>query len=136
MSVQFIPLEDILKNSLRKQGLSEEQIERYFLPIISGMPEMFVVGSGKFEGAFFGGASAIIKPEKLAERFENDYLVIIPSSIHELIVVAMDEEPSANDIERFSSMIKDVNSNECLPKDVLAAHPYIYEKASQRIRIA
>ena len=67
------------------------------------------------------GASALLFPE-LFEKYGNG-VKIIPSSIHELLVITEDTT-MANEL---SNMIKEVNSTSVLPEEVLADHPYIYE---------
>ena len=67
------------------------------------------------------GSSALLFPE-LFEKYGNG-VKIIPSSIHELLVITEDTT-MANEL---SNMIKEVNSTSVLPEEVLADHPYVYE---------
>lgn len=75
------------------------------------------------------GAATLCYPGllgELADRFNGDFFVI-PSSIHEVILV-----PSTNceDRNELSMIISDVNKN-CLEKEeVLSSHAYLYHRNS------
>lgn len=72
------------------------------------------------------GAAVIAYPnffEDAAERVGGDYF-IIPSSIHEVILVKDTGDMHAEDLE---AMIKDVNASELAPADVLTDHAYHYD---------
>ena len=79
------------------------------------------------------GASVIVYSkliEEIAEEFEDD-LVIIPSSVHEIIVVLRNY---ANDyIDDVCDIIEYVNSTCVSDEDVLANHAYYYRREDRRI---
>lgn len=78
------------------------------------------------------GASAIYKKEilkKLADKYESD-LYIIPSSIHEIIVLPYDKSISIADM---NMMIKDTNENEVAPEERLSDHVYIFRRNTMEI---
>ena len=82
------------------------------------------------------GASLIIKEEvldKAMERMHTDELIILPSSIHEVLVI------NANAIERdiasFREMVKAVNDTEVKPNEILSYNVYTYNK-EDGLRIA
>lgn len=69
------------------------------------------------------GASAILYPEtkiSLSEIFPNGYC-IIPSSIHEVIVLPKDSVP----VNEILQMVKDINAAEVSPEDFLADDVYL-----------
>lgn len=75
------------------------------------------------------GASLIIKEEvleKAMERMHTDELIILPSSIHEVLVI------NANGIEKdiasFKEMVKAVNDTEVKPSEILSYNVYRYNK--------
>lgn len=55
-------------------------------------------------------------------------LYIIPSSIHEVILVPESQQPYC-----FNTMVREVNSMELDPKEVLADHVYYYDRSDRRI---
>ncbi len=77
------------------------------------------------------GATALLHEEcfaELADKLEDD-LCIIPSSIHELLVISLKEVK----MEWIISTIREVNATEVDPKEVLADHPYIYYREDHTI---
>lgn len=73
------------------------------------------------------GAAAILDKgimNKIAEQLGCDF-VIIPSSIHEVIILKVEENMSVDDLKQI---IGDVNNTELDPKEVLSDHPYIYSR--------
>ena len=72
------------------------------------------------------GAAVIACPnffEDAAEKLGGDYF-IIPSSIHEVLLVKDTGEMNARDL---AAMIKEVNATEVAPEDVLTDHAYHYD---------
>lgn len=65
------------------------------------------------------GASSILN-KQLLQQFADEHnckkLVILPSSIHECILIPCDEEV---DIENFDAMVQEVNSTQVAPEEVL-----------------
>lgn len=73
------------------------------------------------------GAAAILDKgtmNKIAEQLGCDF-VIIPSSIHEVIILKVENNMSVDDLKQ---MIGEVNNTELDPKEVLSDHPYIYSR--------
>ncbi len=76
------------------------------------------------------GASVILYPglmEKMAGQIQTDFC-ILPSSIHEVILVAVDD---LNDVENLSDMIQKVNHH-VDSDEVLSDHPYFYDRKKKR----
>lgn len=71
------------------------------------------------------GASAILNKKVLAEfgkRYHTDRVVVLPSSIHEMLLVPYAEEV---DLDTFSQMVGDVNATEVDPTERLTDRAYI-----------
>lgn len=78
------------------------------------------------------GAAAIYNMElfkSFAEKLDSD-LVIIPSSIHELIVMKNDSSVS---IDYFNNMVKEVNEIQVLPEEQLSDHVYIFNRSTNSL---
>ena len=77
------------------------------------------------------GASAIYKKEilkEIADQFRSD-IYIIPSSIHELIII-----PSyVISAEEVTAQIQTVNATDVDPEDVLSDHVYIFRRETMEI---
>lgn len=69
------------------------------------------------------GGSAILFPELLKNKgFEGKYF-IVPSSIHEVLVVEPREDLTYEDMTK---MVQSVNKTEVRPEEVMSDHPYVY----------
>ena len=65
---------------------------------------------------------SLLSAEDIAKEL-NDDLIIIPSSIHEVIIVPEDK---VTDVKSLNSLIADVNRNELEWEDILSDHAYYY----------
>ena len=61
---------------------------------------------------------------ELAEKLDSN-LIILPSSIHELLLLA---ENADSEVEVFRSMVQEVNRNEVLAEDFLSDSVYRFVK--------
>ncbi len=71
------------------------------------------------------GASVLAYPklmDRIAGMLKHD-LIIIPSSIHEVLVVPMDD---GYHFDFYSDMINEVNTTQLHPEEILSSHPYYY----------
>ncbi len=76
------------------------------------------------------GASSIFYPGVLDKIFkELGAFFVIPSSIHEVLILQCKEHYTDEDISYFKHMISDVNNNEecILDKDILSNSLYMYD---------
>lgn len=64
----------------------------------------------------------------------TDNLIILPSSLHELIVLP--ENQYTGDCEACAEMVKNVNTSVVLPEDYLSDHVYTYNRDTQELEIA
>ena len=118
----------------------QNTVKKYPLYVISmdslvGLPmntHMYVV-SNRFG---MDGAIAVFYPDalkSLAEKF-NDDLMIIPSSINEVIVVPMKAVKSKNmDVNGIARMIGNINKECVANSEILSDHPYIYYKKADSV---
>ena len=74
----------------------------------------------------FGGAAVLLRPDVLdAARDQlKDDLVILPSSIHEVLVMKKSEAPDIKDLEM---MVREINQHEVMPEDRLSDCVYQYD---------
>ncbi|MBQ7919211.1 MAG: hypothetical protein IJ324_04650 [Lachnospiraceae bacterium] len=78
------------------------------------------------------GAATILYPEVLehiGDKLGKDFY-IIPSSVHEVILMPMREEPDRNVLK---DMIYEVNRTQLAPEDVLSDSLYFYNRKDKRI---
>lgn len=80
------------------------------------------------------GASCILY-EHLLERFAdklNSDLYILPSSIHEVILIPATSDTS---YEELSQMVQEVNETQVSPEEILSDHVYYFSRSSRTIRM-
>lgn len=81
----------------------------------------------------FHGAAALFHIEMLLQVPGNDDLFILPSSIHEVLVVPDNGEMTVADLR---SMVYEVNCAEVAPEEVLSHSVYKFNRETGRIDIA
>lgn len=89
-------------------------------------PEMLVLtNKGRINGA-----ACLLYPhllEKLAKE-KNASFIILPSSIHELILVPVREGMEKDKTEAYTQMVKEVNQTELAEEEILSDHAYFYDR--------
>lgn len=76
------------------------------------------------------GATSIVYPGVLKEisRKFNDDLIIIPSSVHEVILVPASSLLEKYTFDELSDMINEVNETQLTDDEILSNHAYLYKK--------
>lgn len=80
------------------------------------------------------GASVILYPgviESVAKEYDSN-LCILPSSIHEVIVVPAADESTASEL---SSMVKEINEKHVSREEVLSDHAYFYDRKKKKFSV-
>ncbi|MEY8338184.1 DUF5688 family protein [Lachnospiraceae bacterium 62-35] len=78
------------------------------------------------------GAYCMLYPgilKSFAEAVDND-LIIIPSSIHEVLLIPGDPSSSSQDMDE---LVQEINQNEVPKEEQLSSHTYLYSRLSDRI---
>lgn len=81
------------------------------------------------------GATCITYPgllKHLADTFE-DNLIIIPSSIHEVLIIPESTTPKEYTIQDYNEMIVEINETQLMDDEILSDHTYIYLRADEKI---
>ena len=111
---------------------TRENLEITTMGEILGLPAgMFDMDIITTKNRMFG-ASALLFPDIFKEYCEKkgvQKIYIIPSSIHELIVIPQD---LGTDLE-ISNMVREVNSTAVQESDVLSNHVYLYDVTTNQI---
>ena len=80
------------------------------------------------------GASALLYPEvmtKVAKEMGDNYYVL-PSSVHEVILVKASEAPN---IQELANMVRQINSAEVAPDDQLADKVYFFDAEAKELKL-
>ncbi len=82
------------------------------------------------EGRMYGAVSMLYPGfmQELADKLDAN-LYILPSSIHEVILIA---QTGQEDIAFLKNMVKEVNDTQVLPEEILSDSVYYYDKESQQ----
>lgn len=86
-------------------------------------PQMYVVSNS----SGFRGASAVLNKaalKELAEKIGSNRLVILPSSVHECMVIPFSEDL---DLEETAGMVKEINEAQVDPVEQLSDRAYLIE---------
>ena len=78
------------------------------------------------------GASAILydgRLAKIAERLKENYYVL-PSSVHETIIVAESDAPAKDDLDEI---IREINETQVDPEEVLSNQAYYYDRKEGKL---
>jgi len=81
------------------------------------------------------GATCIAYPGLLKElaNQHNDDLIIIPSSIHEVLIIPANTVKEEYTMQDFSDMIVEVNETQLTDDEILSDHAYLYVKEDEAI---
>ena len=112
---------DILKNNMKVTDFDEWRSDVDYIP-------MYVVSNRRG----VNGAACMMYPGLMAdisERLDSD-LFIIPSSVHELIVVPVKR---IEECERYDEMIRYVNKTQLAQTDILSDHVYYYTREKRAV---
>lgn len=97
-------------------GMEQEELE------MQGAPQMYVITN---ESKMYG-ATAMLNDEILAKAMEKmgtSDVIILPSSIHEIILVTGDMNP-----DEMRNMVREVNSTQVQEQERLSENVYRYDK--------
>lgn len=130
--------EDAMQNSVenfpaKSKGLLET-LREFALNNFSDIKEneAYVVSSSKCFGA-----SAILYPgflESVADKLHAD-LVILPSSIHECLILPYDETKMSDGAQPFLDMVKQINAEVVAPEERLTDNVYFYDRKNKKFGI-
>lgn len=81
------------------------------------------------------GATCMVYPNLLEEVAEiyNDDIIIIPSSIHEVLVFPYSNFPKEYSLADLNAMIQEVNETQLTDEEILSDHYYIYHQDTKEI---
>ena len=108
-----------------------EMLNKNGIPFPNDAPDlMSVITNNKF----IYGASVMFYPglmSSIANELHREILYLIPSSIHEIILVDIDEDQTST----IPYMIREINRTEVSPEDILSDNLYQYNASTDEISI-
>ncbi len=125
-----------------QNGVEPESVTN-FADEIAALPEAGALGDLEVpmlvmtnENKINGAAAVFLPPvmDALAEKYPDGFY-ILPSSVHELIVIPKTGEGGL-ELEELNEMVRQVNDTELSPQDILSNHVHEYDSAAKQVYIA
>ena len=136
--IDFRTLNEVMMDMMtpsfaEENGIDLDEAEEMVKTMVAsqGVPDIYcLTNAGKINGA-----AVILNPETqeyISDRVGGDYF-ILPSSIHELLVVCAQE---GMEYEELQSMVQEVNQNCVSPDEILSNRVYQYDAKTHTISLA
>ena len=126
----FRNMDDLLKDLVGENMGAEDEAKLLLDLLLEDSCRTFYILSNAHN---INGAAVILYPEELrktVEKLDCESLIVIPSSVHEMLIIPFDGNA---DVAELEMMVQDVNRKEVLPEDVLSGSVYCYTKQGDRI---
>lgn len=133
--IRGIAWENTLKNKKVKFRKLSQVLSEYGLPETEEMEENPLYLLTNEEGGF--GAITAFYPKVLAfcaERLKSD-LILLPSSIHEWLLLPAKTGRGTGDAEELRSMVREINRTQLEEKEILSDEIYYYSVDTERLNI-
>lgn len=135
VSMQMLNISGITEDEAWKSAVENTNAESVIKSVAEVLAEMVGIAYVEDEDAFplytvtnrcgEKGASAILNKKVLTafgEKYQTDKIVVLPSSIHEMLIAPYTGEM---DLDDFSNMVKEVNNSKVAPQERLTDRAYI-----------
>ncbi len=129
--IEFKTMRDVLVEMMFPEGIEEGDPRAFMLPPEEESPSMYVLSNSDK----LNGAAAILDSktmEDISEKLGGDFIVL-PSSIHEVIVLPVSEDMDRQTLE---AMVQDVNAGQVAPEERLSDHVYMYDSQEKELVLA
>ena len=125
--IVFKSMKDALMEIMFPDGVPEEDPLAEILSAEDEIPMYVLSNAEKLNGA----ASVLDKDtmETISEMLGGDF-VVIPSSIHEVIILPMDDNVDKDELE---GIIREVNTGQVAPEERLSYHAYQYDSGKHSL---
>lgn len=125
--IVFKSMKDALMEIMFPDGVPEEDPLAEILSAEDEIPMYILSNAEKLNGA----ASVLDKDtmETISEMLGGDF-VVIPSSIHEVIILPMDDNVDKDELE---GIIREVNTGQVAPEERLSYHAYQYDSGKHAL---
>lgn len=129
--IEFKTMRDVLIDMMFPDGISENDPRAFMIPPEEENPSMYVLSNSEK----LNGAAALLDAktmEDISEKLGGDFIVL-PSSIHECIVLPVNEDMDRHTLE---AMVQDVNAGQVAPEERLSDHVYMYDSQEKELVLA
>lgn len=121
-------IKDIFDTMAGIIGIDKSELELPLMCDENDVVPMYVITN---KSMLYGACAMLEKDllKNLGEKFGS--FIIIPSSVHELIIVPSEQDSC--DMEYFSEIINEVNTSQLAEEEVLSDHAYFYNADTNEI---
>ena len=129
--IEFKTMRDVLVDMMFPDGIQPDDPRAFMLPPEEENPSMYVLSNADK----LNGAAALLDAktmEDISEKLGGDFIVL-PSSIHETIVLPVNEDMDRHTLE---AMVQDVNAGQVAPEERLSDHVYMYDSQEKELVLA
>lgn len=126
-------IKDALQNSSKIRPARFVNMNQMLQDMLPGMEELPDIGMHILTNVQkLDGAAAMFYPDIMdeIERQMGGKVTIIPSSVHEVIVIPSDASQSEKE---FAEMIAEVNKTEVAPQEILGYRPLVYDEITKEV---
>ena len=121
--VSFQPIEELVRELIGEELWKRERDDPSLIPmhVLTNKNKLF-------------GAACILYPQVLwaiSQTLQDD-LYILPSSIHECIIVPMSVKCSRNELQKI---VKEINETQVPKAEILSNHVFVYRKTEDCIEL-
>ncbi len=85
------------------------------------------------------GAGTILYHNLLSDFLKmqkSDYCILLPSSIHEMLLMPCESKPSKEEIRKLEKTVRTVNKEQVTREELLSDNVYLYDREQDKIKIA
>ena len=129
--IEFKTMRDVLVDMMFPDGIQPDDPRVFMLLPEEENPSMYVLSNADK----LNGAAALLDAktmEDISEKLGGDF-VVLPSSIHENIVLPVTEDMDRHTLE---AMVQDVNAGQVAPEERLSDHVYMYDSQEKELVLA
>lgn len=127
-SMNEVMAEMMIPQMMSDMGVDRETAEQMISDMMPPEDKMFVLSNEQK----LNGAAALLDDkmmDQIAERVGGDFY-ILPSSVHEVLIVPADAGMDLKDLE---AMVQEVNETQVAPQDRLSDHVYQYDNDTHEV---
>lgn len=122
-------MKDVLREIMESEQPEEADSDAYMAGIVSSVP-MYVLSNQ----CRINGAACLLYPallDDICESLDSSFY-LIPSSIHEVLILPPD---NTNDSAKIREMIKEINDTQVAAEEILSYSLYFYDREENRLCI-
>ncbi len=129
MEYELKSMKDVLREIMESEQPEEADSDAYMAGIVSSVP-MYVLSNR----CRINGAACLLYPalfDDICESLDSSFY-LIPSSIHEVLILPPD---NTNDSAKIREMIKEINDTQVAAEEILSYSLYFYDREENRLCI-